>query len=172
MESGRLAERGAAGGDGAAKGRGRGKGKGRAAEQEDEEMADEVDDDDQDDDEPAGPTLAAASSSSTSSSRPNTDLSNLPHPSSTAVYRPHTRQPLPVHHRPHHTPTPAGPSPALTTTTTTTAGSSRARPAATQAVVQEVPPRWAPAKDAKGRARQPKMGDRMDGLLAKIRKGM
>lgn len=126
---------------------GKGKGKSRAEERAEQGPSDD------DDDEPSAPAPAPAPAASTS--RQPTNLADQPH-APHAPYRPNVRQPLAVHA---HRSSAATSAPAST-------GSRH------QGQEPEQPKRWAPAKGATGKARQPRMGAQMDGLLAKIRKGL
>lgn len=118
------------------------RGKGQAAVQEDQDVVDDDDDDGDEEEEDSTPTAT--------SSTPMTTFASLPHP--TPSYQLKTRQPslLPLQR-------PAPPA---------------IRNPKRQLPAREEGKRWAPEKGAKGKARQPKMGEKMDGLLAKIRKGL
>lgn len=118
------------------------RGKGQAAVQEDQDVVDDDDDDEDEEEEDSTPTAT--------SSTPMTTFASLPHP--TPSYQLKTRQPslLPLQR-------PAPPA---------------IRNPKRQLPAREEGKRWAPEKGAKGKARQPKMGEKMDGLLAKIRKGL
>lgn len=147
------------------KGKGKGKGKERPA---DEDVA--MDDDDANDSEgSAADAPSAGGGGGAVQQQARTDLSDLPHDDSSTArsYRPHARRPMAV-----HSAAAAGPNGGAGRSSRGEGGRPSVHDGTTTTPTPVATARWAPAKDAKGRARQPKMADKMDAMLAKIRKGL